>query len=129
MAEKHAIFTDKAEEQSCVPSLQFQGCTYFLTKLWWKADLLLCVLLNVSHLAGGSSLGPLKQQQHGDGEGWKIRCQCLTVPTGILTRTCIKKKAHSLILYFASMQFENDDSEVVCVNENKRKDVWGFFST
>lgn len=88
--EKHAVFIDKAEEQSCIPSLQFQGCTYFLTKLQWEADLLLCVLLNVSHLAGGSTLGPLKQK-HSDGEGWKIRCQCLTIPTGTLTRTCIKR--------------------------------------
>lgn len=27
----------------------------------WEADLLLCVLLYVIHLAGGSPLGPLKQ--------------------------------------------------------------------
>lgn len=56
----------RAEVRSCLPFFffQFQGsepAAHFFTKLRREADLLLCVLLDVIHVVGGSLLGPLKE--------------------------------------------------------------------
>lgn len=87
---------------SCLPSLP-PVCVWtyvlFLTKLHWEADLLLCVVLHVIHVARWSHLGPLKQATP-SWEGWNYAPIVLTKAHRYADKdTHSKTRTRSLMLH------------------------------